>query len=195
MKLRMGLVWLLTLWAGAAQADGWSPGQASIRYANWLVQGTGVERLIAAQAPSGLGQLSRDQLLPERRRLEDEMPGLGGPIAITCVGGGVLLVGSLYLFLGLGQSAGFSSGGFVTLGVIGMVGGVIGCVAGIIWLLARMADREPLQEQLKEIDQRLNQIYNRGPAPAEDYPPPPPPPPPPAVLGPTPPPMLMVARF
>ncbi len=192
--------WMGLIVCGAvAHADGTSPPAAQVRQAR-LLESPDVPLRALGQGSDRLVLFSRDQLINERRRLQEELPGLGGPIAVTCVGGGGLLLGGLYLWLGLSIRTGLSSvGSFVTLGVLGLAVGGVAAVAGILWILSRLSDREPIQAQLKEIDHRLDEVYERAPLPApppQDFPPPPPPPtPPPAVLGPTPVPMTLLARF
>jgi hypothetical protein len=213
MPIRLALCFTL-LTSMAALADSWLPQNAAVRHAV-LIEGAPLSRLIPTQAQYSLQQMSREQLVFEKHRLEDEMPGLGGPIAITAVGGGGFLIGGLYLWMGLTTksvlSASGASGVFITLGTIGLAVGVIGCAAGILWLLSRMNERQPIQDQLKEIDVRLNSIYGPGPGgpsdapppgppqPNDDFTPPPPPPPPPmppaASTGPTPAASILLARF
>ena len=78
MKLRRGPALVFFLVAGAAHADSWLPEQAAVRHVT-LLGGSGFSRLIATQASIGLDldRLNRDQLLLEKRRLEDDLPGLG----------------------------------------------------------------------------------------------------------------------
>ena len=149
MSLRLTL-WLLLLAPGAARADGWLPAQSQLRHVRLLEAPAFVPLLLGQNPnPTSLAQMTRDQLMLEKRRLEDEIPGLGGPIAVLCVGGGGLLIGSLYLWLGFNTGSALSSGGvagvFITFGAIGIAVGVIGCAAGILWLLSRLNERGPLQ--------------------------------------------------
>lgn len=155
--------------------------------------------------PSPFAQMTRSQLHTEYNRLEDERPGIGLPIVSLAVGA-VMLFGS-------GVTAFF--GGLIALGTIkvpSMLFIVAGCVAvagaallvvGIVMLVKTLGERRVYNDQLNDIQERLDQmngvVPDRPDLPAPPPPPPPMPPlvvpPPPSALAPAPLPTLVLASF
>ena len=174
---------------------------AGARHAGWLLPE------VLAQVPpdpmlngaprSIYDSMSREQLLLEKRRLEDDMPGLAGPIILMASGAGSLLVGTYYVVATPSLLLGVA--GYV-FGAILLAGGVACAVFGIIWLVSRLNDRAPIRDHIAEIDRRLDSIYfappgMRYPSQQPDSVPPPPPPPPPSAGLEVPPPQMVLARF
>lgn len=180
--------------------------EARAPHIGWLLPE--VAELAAGQAPAVLpapvspyDYMTREQLLIEKRRLEDEMPGLAGPIILTAAGGSGLILGTYYFLDAASAMATLGVSG-IFVGAVFLTAGIVCSVIGIIWLVSRINTRGPLAERIAAIERRLDTIYFMPPglqeqAPPINVPPPPPPPPlpPPAANIQVPPPSLVVALF
>jgi hypothetical protein len=172
------------------------------RFVGALIHPTAV--FLQASSPSGsetpVEQMTREQLQAELADLGAEKPSLGGPIALTAVGG-VLTLGAwacigLGLTLVVGSASEFATAwGFVIAGV-GVVAGIVGAVlliVGLVKLFTRLGERRTYQQRIDDVKARLEAIDREAPAP----------PPPPSSFPDAPPgagfqrltPGLVVARF
>ena len=150
---------------------------------------------LAAQDLSELPveQLSREQLQAEYTRLEKARPSLGSPIALTAIGGGLLIAALVVLYIdavlyfvsGFGTAA-FQLAGYILLifaAALAVTGGVLLAV-GLVKLFQRLGQRRAVQQREDDINSRLESLD--GAAPPAAVPPPgnaPPPPPPPPGAG------------
>lgn len=138
-------------------------------------------------------QLTREQLQAEYQRLEAERPGLGGAIALTAVGGGLLVIGFVvlvydalfYLYIGGGSSV-ITLAAYVFLvfsAAMIITGGVL-LTVGLVKLFQRISERRAYSQRIDDINARLESLDRTGAPPAPPPPnlPPPPPPPPGAQL-------------
>lgn len=135
-----------------------------------------------------LSQMTREQLRAEQRRLEDNRPGIGAQITMIALGGATIFGGVIAFYASLILA--LSRASVIVPVVIGtglVLGGGALLVIGIIMLRMALNERRPFNEEMDEIQQRLDGNYEepgRPPAiPQREYEPvvPPPPPPPPAA--------------
>ena len=132
--------------------------------------------LLAQVAPPMLPsdtQVTAQQLQVDIDALKKQRPSLGGGIALVSTGGGLALLGGLYLAISVLIPFG---GGLSPLLVIGIIGLAIGLpLAGIgVWMLfTRLADRQRIDDELKNLRQQLQLIQPRTPyqQPRQDQPP------------------------
>ena len=122
--------------------------------------------------------MSRESLLLERNRLEDQRPGIGGPLALIITGGVLTLTGLLVAV----DFVGYLAAGVIAGVVIALIGGAL-LTVGLVLLFTRMPARRDYGERLDAVNRRLD-MMDHGAQPNMDpyYPPPPPPgmaPPPP----------------
>ena len=134
-------------------------------------------------------QMTRAQLQNEYQRLEGERPSIGGPIALTSVGGGLLLVGlgvgveGILAFLYFGDStAAYAAVGYMLLGLsaVMMITGAVLLTVGLVKLFTRIGARRAYTQRMDDINARL-ESYDRddaplAPPPPDELPPPPLPP-------------------
>ena len=130
-------------------------------------------------------QMTREQLQIEYQRLDVEKPGLGGPIALLAVGGGLLFVCIPFLYLAV---LAFAEGGtsvlllgyiFLVFGAaLAITGGVL-LTVGLVKLFQRIGERRAYAQRMEDINARLESLDRTGA---------PPPPPPPSSMPPPPPP-------
>lgn len=121
------------------------------------------------------------ELTAERARVQSLMPGLGLGIALTAVGGGVLLTGLFLIAV-----AEFIE--IVIVGVVFVAASIPLLIIGPIILASAARERREVQTQLRLIDQRIAAV-RRDDVPssptAPDYDPKVEPPPPPPVRPPS----------
>ncbi len=141
---------------------------------------------LAEGAPTGMEtpveQLTREQLQAEYTRLAQEKPGIGAPIALTSVGGGLLILSLPLLYVALigilsGGNSTLVLGGYIFLvfgSAIAVTGGVLLAV-GLVKLFQRIGERRAYTQRMEDINARLESLDRTGS---------PPPPPPPAELPP-----------
>ncbi|MBS1152364.1 MAG: hypothetical protein H6Q89_4062 [Myxococcaceae bacterium] len=142
---------------------------------------------LLAQAELPGPTVDRAALAAERTRLLDTRPGLGMPITMMSIGGGLS-----FIFIAATASLANNSSYYYStpteiyavLGVL--IAGALGMVAiGIVSLVFRIPQRNEIDARLKVIDQKIGPAGPERSAPPEDYPVPPPPPgPPPPPPGP-----------
>lgn len=131
-------------------------------------------------------QMTREQLQIEYQRLDVEKPGLGGPIALLAVGGGLLFVCLPFLYLAVVAFAEGGATSVILLGYIFLVfgaalaitGGVL-LTVGLVKLFQRIGERRAYAQRMEDINARLESLDRTGA---------PPPPPPPSSMPPPPPP-------
>lgn len=149
---------------------------------------------LLAQLVPGEAQVSAQQLQIDIDALKRQRPSLGGGIALVATGGGLALLGGLYLAVSVLIPFG---GGLSPLLIIGIVGLAIGLpLAGVgVWLLfTRLGDRQRIDDELKALKQQL-QLMEPRPTPQQprQYLPPSQDVPPPQVSAPGS--SLLLARF
>ena len=193
------------LTGSSALAD--SPSASSIAtHASMRGSLNGGMRVVPVQYDDGswapLDGMARESLLLERNRIEDSRPGIGVPIALIAVGGGLMFAGFITAYVGLIALYTSSNVAGVILGIGGAIfaGGSVMLVIGIIRLVATIRERRIYSDRLDEINRRLEQL-DQGPNmnPYIPAPPPPPlgmpPPPPPAAQGNVPDASMLIASF
>ncbi len=112
---------------------------------------------VAVAPPPPLTNSQRLELLNRQiEALEDEMPGLGGPIALTTAGFGVS-VGSLLIGLALSQALTDQSAATIYYVFSGLAGASGLC--GALWWSSRATDREPHLKKLQPLYLQRNKIY------------------------------------
>ncbi len=132
-------------------------------------------------------QLSREQLQIEYQRLDREKPGIGGPIALTSVGGGLLFFGVVFFayavagYLFVGAMTELVIVAYVLLAfsaALGITGAVL-LTVGLVKLFTRIGQRRAYSQRMDDINARLESLDRSGapPPPPPDVMPPPPPPP------------------
>jgi hypothetical protein len=128
-------------------------------------------------------QLTREQLQAEYTRLAQEKPGLGAPIALTSVGGGLLILSAPLLWVALigiigGGNSSIVLGGYILLifgSAIAVTGGVLLAV-GLVKLFQRIGERRAYTQRMEDINARLESLDRTGaPPPPAELPPPTPP--------------------
>lgn len=129
-------------------------------------------------AAMSLDQMSMADLTAERARLMDTMPSMGGGIALTAVGGGVLLTGLVLVATYLFE--------LIIVGAVLMVASVPMLIIGPILIAHAARERNEVRTQVRLIDQRMAQMKRDELAPPptqqqNDETPPPPPMRPPGV--------------
>ena len=138
-----------------------------------------------------------EELSAERARVAEALPSLGLGIALTSIGGGVLLTGLVIL-----AAAEFLE--LVLVGLVGMAASIPLLIIGPILLARAARERRDTQTQLRLIDQRLAALRRddaprppSGPEydPKTEPPPPPPVRPPSSQFAPNVEPQLVVAAF
>ncbi|MBK7860365.1 MAG: hypothetical protein IPJ65_17485 [Archangiaceae bacterium] len=135
-------------------------------------------------------QMTRPELQLELKQLEDNRPGIGGPIAMTCVGAGLAAYGTIFLLSASGPSGtgGLFSGSFpVGYLFAAMLAAGAGLIVPGIWLWWNrreprrvMGDRmDAITDRLEWLDthrgERERRRYRAQENPGEVPPPPPPP--------------------
>jgi hypothetical protein len=142
-----------------------------------------------------LTSMSRAQLQREYARVEEARPGVGGPVAMMSIGGGLMLVSAYFFFITATSSFGglssvFSNGnvaGYLFVAV--MMAGAALLVPGIWMLGSRREERAQLGDRLDQINARMEELdradspRRRGRARVDDYGLYEPPPTPPASTG------------
>jgi hypothetical protein len=136
-------------------------------------------------------QMSHRQLQLEYQRLDNERPSLGGAIAMTAVGGGLLLFGGAFLLDALGtflyfggSTVIYAAAAYILLvfGAALAITGVILLPIGLVKLFGRVAERRVYSQRMDDISARMETLDRSGgpdmpPPPPTDLPPAPPPPP------------------
>lgn len=149
--------------------------------------------LLAQLVPSD-AQVSAQQLQVDIDALKKQRPSLGGGIALVSTGGGLALLGGLYLALSVAIPFG---GGLSAVLILGIVGLAIGLpLAGIgVWMLfTRGDDRRRIDDEIKSLRQQLQLIEPRpSPQQPRQYLPPSQDVPPPQVNAPDS--SMLIARF
>lgn len=112
-----------------------------------------------AEAPD-YSSWSRLQLKEEYSRLETLRPGIGLPITLMAVGGGVLAY-SIFLGISSANSGGFGIQPITILLAIAGIGGAATLVIGGIVLFRRLPDRRLYGKQLDEVE-RLSKERQRS---------------------------------
>jgi hypothetical protein len=132
--------------------------------------------------------MTREQLAVELRRLDENRPSLGGPIALLSVGVALCIPGAAIIIGGLGAGFGFGSGSVAATVAILVVGfgavlltvGVILALVGSIKLASRIGARGAHAEEMDEVRKRIDTLDQTvppiAPQPSDLLPPPPPPP-------------------
>lgn len=163
------------------------PAAAEVRprfqHAGWLVPASALPGGLLAQvededhlepsAAERLGAMNREQLIMEKARLFDDMPGFGAPIW--------LLIGATVEGLAGGYLLGFQDTRL--LGGVGVVTGLVFLIVGVVMLVHRISQREEARAQIEVVQARLSSYREqprpgqRDPRQEESWPPPPPPPP------------------
>lgn len=144
-------------------------------------------------AALSLESLSESELTAERARLLDTMPSPGLGIALTAVGGGVLLLGLTLAVIAYEPV-------LLIVGLVVMAASVPLLIIGPILLFRAMRERREAQTRVRLIDQQLaGQRRNQLEAPRNDrldeVPPPPPVRPPGSQFAPDVPADLLLATF
>lgn len=191
--LLAALVMSLTT-AGPASAFALADAGAS---RGWLVK---VEDLgVPSTATMPLEQMTREQLIAEQRRLENEKPGIGGAITCIALGGVATFAGLITLYVTFLVSVGFGATvPLVPLAIgIGLaLGGAGVVVLGVIMLVSSIRERRVFSDEIDRIQQRLDGTQDPAQVPERSNDPLPPPPPPPPAAGFTPvQPGILVATF
>ncbi|MDP1824334.1 MAG: hypothetical protein Q8L48_13855 [Archangium sp.] len=145
-------------------------------------------------AGASYANMTVDQLTVERMRLVETMPSLGLGIALTAVGGGVLLTGLVILG---------SAYELIVVGLIVMAAAVPLLIIGPILLFGALRERREVQTQVRLVDQRIAQLKRDefAPPPVQndpglnEVPPPPPVRPPGSEFAPHVPPQVLLATF
>jgi hypothetical protein len=133
----------------------------------------------AADAPlvseRPVASLSLRELKDEYRRLDENRPGLGGPISMLATGTGLLLSGTLNFLIyssgpgGIGAL--FTSGSYVAgflFGSMLLVGAGL-LIPGIFVMKSRAAERAVMSARMDEVQERIDELEPRG-RPEEPYP-------------------------
>ncbi|MBL8955685.1 MAG: hypothetical protein JNK82_33230 [Myxococcaceae bacterium] len=132
-------------------------------------------------------QLTREQLQNEYQRLDREKPGIGGPIALLSVGGGLLIFSFAFFavavagYLYSGASSVIAVTAYVLLAfsaALGITGAVL-LTVGLVKLFTRIGQRRAYSQRMDDINARLDSLDRSGapPPPPPDAAPLPPPPP------------------
>ena len=132
-------------------------------------------------------QMTREQLQLEYTRLDHEKPGLGGSIAITAVGGALLVASIPFLYIAVfgllnGVSSGYILAAYIFLvfgAALAITGGVLLAV-GLVKLFQRIGERRAYTQRMEDINARLESLDRTGsppppPLPPTELPPPTPP--------------------
>lgn len=150
----------------------------------------------AVELNAGYDSMTVDQLTAERIRLVETMPSLGLGIALTAVGGGVLLTGLVIVSVAYEISV-------AIVGLVVMAASVPLLIIGPILLFGAMRERRGVQSQVRLVDQRIAQLKRDELAPPpvqndpglNEVPPPPPVRPPGSEFAPNVPPQVLLATF
>ena len=137
-------------------------------------------------AETPVEQMTREQLQAEYQRLEREQPSLGGPIALTAVGGALCILSLPFLYSALvafgASSTAVVTAGFVFLAfaaALGITGAVL-LPIGLVRMFRAIGERRTASQRMDDINARLESLDQTGapppPPPPTDIPPPPPPP-------------------
>lgn len=127
--------------------------------------------LTAEDAP--VEPMTRGQLELEVQRLEATKPSLGAPIALTAVGGGLLLggggvaLGGLADLIILGTRGTYALVGYIFLGfgaALAVTGGVLLAV-GLVKLFHRLGERGVISQRIDEVNARLEALERQSPPP------------------------------
>ena len=143
-------------------------------------------------AATSLDHMSMEDLTAERARLLDTMPSMGLGIALTAVGGGVLLTGLILVATYVFE--------LVIVGVVMMVASIPLLIIGPILIGRAARERNEVRTQVRLIDQRMAQMKRDELAPPptqqnNETPPPPPMRPPGVEWLPVVVPQVLLARF
>ncbi len=121
-----------------------------------------------------VSQLTRDQLLVERARLEPARTGFIAPIVLTAVGGVLVIGGAAFTVVGifyiyLPSLFGFATG--MTMSIFTAVGAVLAVIGGaaliaggilltigLVKLFPALARRREASDRLEEVNKRLQQL-------------------------------------
>lgn len=147
-------------------------------------------------ASAAYDNLSIAELTAERLRLSETLPSPGLGIALTAIGGGVLLFGLTLAAIAFEE-------GLLIVGLLVMAASVPLLIIGPILIAGALRDRRAIQTQLKLIDQHIAAINreNDGGSPTptapvnDEVPPPPPVRPPGSEFAPYVAPTLLLASF
>lgn len=165
-----------------------------VRFIDVPAEAGGFVARVSKYASPGLETMSLQQLEAERRRLNDERPGLVLPIVL-------MISGAVVAAVGYGVFWGSAVAGLVILGA-----GTAALVVGTVLLIVNLVKRGAIARDLTYVESLLrSRSYGAPPgqpgnpgepqwAPPGDVPPPPPPPPA-GVLAPVPAPQLELASF
>ncbi|MBK7861880.1 MAG: hypothetical protein IPJ65_25345 [Archangiaceae bacterium] len=131
--------------------------------------------------------MNRVQLQAEYDRLDRERPGLGGPIALSAVGGGLVLVSFLFALEGLAAFGYYDAAamGYALLGLatVAVIVGAVLLTVGLVKLFTRLGPRKEYGQRMDDVRARIDTLDQGGaqqpppPPPPDDLPPPAPPPP------------------
>jgi hypothetical protein len=111
-----------------------------------------------------VGQMTRVALQTEREGLLQHMPTLTGPIVLTSVGAGLVVLGALLIAVGwplIGIGIGILIGGF---GALVALAGVIMVIVGVVQLGVRGHARDEANERIEAIDAQLRTLDAAPPA-------------------------------
>ena len=99
---------------------------------------------------------SLEQLQRESMRLNSMRPSLAGPIILMSVGGGIALVlGLPFTFYGI-AAGGLGFGvGLLAVGLVFLLPGIAMAIGGGIWLASRIGERREYDEQIEEVELRI----------------------------------------
>ena len=128
-----------------------------------------------------VSQLTEEQLRSEQKRLEPYKTGFIAPVVLTAVGGGLIIVGAVFMVVGIVYAYlpsilggmglnGFAIAGYIIMGVSGamlIAGGVLLAI-GLVKLFPALARRRDAAERREEIQRRLDALD-----PSKAPPPPP----------------------
>ena len=151
--------------------------------------------LLPAAAPESDAQVSAQQLQVDIDALRRQRPSLGGGIALVSTGGGVALLGALYLAIsGIAGVGGIGVNPFVIVGAVGLGIGLPLVAIGVWLLYNRLEERKHIDEETTRLQKELRSrpAQPRGFSPPT-APPPPEYPPPQVLTGPDA--SMLVARF
>lgn len=150
-----------------------------------------------------IAKMTKQQLEAELERLQKSQPAIGGPVAMVSVGGGLLIISFVILYVDflLWIISGFGGAGFAGVGIVlvlvaaafAITGGILLAV-GVVNLIARMGERREISQRIDDINARLEKMHPDSNEYEPVVPPPPPLPPPGVHLFPVQP-TLVVARF
>lgn len=139
-----------------------------------------------------LYNMSLTELTAERLRLQESMPGPGVGIALTAVGGGLLLTGLILIAYTFAIEP-------ILVGVALSLVSIPLLIIGPILIGASVRERRQNTSRIRAIDARISQMNRDSqippPAGSDEVPPPPPMPPPGVDLGPAATPSLLLATF